>query len=196
MLFRKRDNRRRLFFIKKEFQGKFILLYALCVIGPAGLAVTALYVQARMTLEKYLFSSHLKITHTGEIFSGLLIKTNLISSALMIVLVLLLSLYIFRRLNTHFFRMEERFDAMGRGDFSPSPQPPSRFNEVSTLINLSEQTRQNYHERFRKIEALLNKLEDRLTTGAATAELREISKELAVHLQRVSLPEMSSPEND
>jgi len=196
MLFWNRDSRRRQFFIKKEFQGKFILLFALCVIAPAGLSVTALYVQARMALEKYLFSSHLKITHTGEIFSGLLIKTNLIGSALMIVLVMLLSLYIFRRLNTHFSRMEARLDAMGRGDFSPLPQLPSRFNEVSTLINLSEQTRQNYRERFREIEALLNKLEEKLSAGAATAELREISKELAGHLQRVSLPETPAPEND
>jgi len=196
MLFLNRDRRRRQFFIKKEFQGKFILLFALCVIGPVSLAVTALYVQARTELERYFFSSHLKITNTGEIFSGLLIKTNLISSALMVVLVMLLTLYIFHRLNTHFFRMEARFDAIGRGDFSLLPQPPSRFNEVSTLINLSEQTRQNYRERFRQIEVLLSKLEDSLTAGAGTAELRQISKELAVHLQRVSLPEGSSPEND
>lgn len=196
MLFLNRDRRRRQFFIRKEFQGKFILLFALCVIGPVGLAVTALYIQARTELERYLFSSHLKITNTGEIFSGLIIKTNLISSAFMIVLVMLLALYIFHRLNTHFFRMEARFDAMGRGDFSHLPQPPSRFNEVSTLINLSEQTRQNYRERFRDIEDLLNKLGDSLTAGAATAELRQISKELAVHLQRVTLPEGSSAEND
>lgn len=196
MLFWNRDNRRRQFFIKKEFQGKFILLFALCVISPAGLAVLALYMQARMALEKYLFSSHLKITDTGEIFSGLLIRTNLISSAFMVVLVLLLSLYIFHRLNLHFYRMEERFDAMGQGDFSYPPQRASRFKEVSILINLSEQTRQNYRERFRQIDALLNKLESRLAGGATTAELREISKELAVHLQRVSLPEAISTRID
>lgn len=196
MSFWNRDSRRRQFFIKKEFQGKFILFYALCVMGPAGLAVIALYVQARLVLEKYLFSSHLKITHTGEIFSGLIIKTNLISSAFMIVLVMLLSLYIFRRLNMHFFRMETRFDAMGRGDFSPLPQMSSRFNEVSNLIKLSEQTRQNYHGRFREIEALLNRLEESLTAGAATAELREISKGLAAHLQGISLPETPAPAQD
>lgn len=196
MLFWQRDRRRRQFFIKKEFQGKFIVLFALCIVGPVGLAVTALYVQARMELEKYLFTSHLKITNTGEIFSGLLIKTNLISSALMIMLVMCLSLYIFHRLNIHFFRMEARFDAMGQGDFSPLPQPQSRFNEVSNLINLSEQTRQNYRARFAEIESLLNKLEDRLAAGVATAELRQLSEELAKHLQRVRLPETSSPVND
>jgi hypothetical protein len=92
--------------------------------------------------------------------------------------------------------MEERFDAMGRGDFSPLPQLPSRFNEVSNLINLSEQTRQNYRERFREIEALLHRLEEGLTAGAATADLRKLSKELAVHLQWINLPETLTPEPD
>lgn len=192
MLLWKRDPRRRQFFIKKEFQGKFILLFALCVIGPAGLSVAVLYRQARQELEKYLFASHLKITHTGEIFSELLIKINLISATLTIVLVILLSLYIFRRLNTHFLRMETRFDAMGRGDFSLLPQPPSRFNEVSTLINLAEQTRQNYRERYQNIEVLLSKLEKSLKNNAAVTELSEHSKALAECLQRVNLPERST----
>ena len=194
MLLWKRDPRRRQFFIKKEFQGKFILLFALCVIAPAGLSVLVLYRQARQELEKYLFSSHLKITHTGEIFSELLIKINLISATLIIVLVMLLSLYIFRRLNTHFLRMETRFDAMGRGDFSPLPQQPSRFNEVSTLINLAEQTRQNYRERYQNIETLLSKLEESLTNNAGVSELSEHAKALAEHLQRVRLPEISTRE--
>lgn len=189
MLFWNRDPRRRQFFIKKEFQGKFILLYALCVLGPAGLAVLALYVNARLELEKLLFSSHLRITHTGEIFQGLLLRTNLISSALIVVLVMLLSLYIFQRLNLHFYRMQERFDAMGRGDFSHRPQLPSRFNEISTLIELAEQTRQDYHQRFREAEQLLERLDAALASGAPIAELRELAKQLDVQLRRVTLPE-------
>lgn len=195
MLLWKKDPRRRQFFIKKEFQGKFILLFALCVIGPAGLSVAVLYRQARQQLEKYLFSSHLKITHTGEIFSELLIKINLISATLIIVLVILLSLYIFHRLNMHFSRMETRFDAMGRGDFSPLPQPTSRFNEVSNLINLAEQTRQNYRERYQNIEALLSKLEESLKNNAGVTVLSEHSKALAEHLQRVTLPEIATKDD-
>lgn len=196
MLFWNRDPRRRQFFIKKEFQGKFVLLFALCVIGPVGLAVIALYVQSHRALEKYLFSSHLKITNTGEIFKGLIISTNLISSVLVIILVVLFSLYIFHRLNRHFSQMEERFDAMGRGDFSPLPQLTSRFNEVSDLILLSEETRQNYHKRFQDIAILLHKLEGKISSGAATTELRELSEELTAHLQRVKLPEITARDED
>ena len=194
MLFWNRDPRRRQFFIKKEFQGKFILLYTLCVIGPAGLAVLALYLNARQVLEKYLFSSHLRISNTGEIFQDLLIKSNLISSALIVVLVTLLSLYIFRRLNKHFYRMEERIDAMARGDFSFQPQLPSRFNEISTLIELSEETRQIYRERFREQSQLLDKLDEKLVSGATTAELRELAEKLAIHLSQVSPAEGATPD--
>ena len=180
------------FFVKKDVRKKFFLLYALCVIGPAGLAVLALYVTARRELERVLFSSHLKITDSGEIFQGLLVKTNLISLVLIVVLVILLSLYVFRRLNIHFQRMEERFDAMGRGDFSLPAQPRSRFNEISSLIELSEQTRQDYRQRFAELDLLLGKLDDRLAAEAPAAELRDVADKLAGQLRRVNLPERSA----
>lgn len=176
------------FFVKKDVRKKYFLLYALCVIGTAGLAVLALYVTARRELERVLFSSHLKITDSGEIFQGLLVKTNLISMIFIVVLVMLLSLYVFRRLNIHFQRMEERFIAMGQGDFSLPPQPPSRFNEIASLIELSEQTRQDYRQRFAELDLLLDKLDSSLASEAPAAELRDLGEKLAVQLRRVNLP--------
>lgn len=195
MLFWKRDPRRKQFFIKKEFQGKFILFFALSVVVPASLSVAVLYSQARLELEKHFFSSHLKITNTGEIFRDLLIRINLFSAALIIILVILLSLYIFHRLNIHFQRMEMRFEAMGQGDFSPSPQPPSRFNEISTLINLAEHTRENYRQRFQKIDDLLLCLEESLQGEGEIADLDEHSQALAEHLKWAKLPDSPAKES-
>lgn len=184
------------FFVKRDVRKKFLLLYALCVLGPAGFAVLALYVSASLELEKILFSSHLKISNSGEIFQGLMVKTNLISSILIVVLVMLLSLYFFRRLNIHFQRMEERFDAMGRGDFSLPAQQLSCFNEISSLIELSEQTRQDYRQRFAELDLLLDKLDKRLAIEASASELRDLADKLAVHLRRVNMPEASTPSED
>jgi hypothetical protein len=118
----------------------------------------------------------------------LLVKTNLISMILIVVLVMLLSLYAFRRHNIHFQRMEERFIAMGHGDFSLPPQPPSRFNEIASLFELSEQTRQDYRQRFAELDLLLDKLDYRLATEAPAAELRDLGEKLAGQLRRVNLP--------
>lgn len=187
-----RDHRLWQFFVKTDVRMKFILLFALCVIGTAGLAVLSLYITARRELEKVLFSSHFRITDSGEIFQGLMVKTNLISLVFIVMLVMLLSLYVFRRLNIHFQRMEERFAAMGRGDFSLPAQPPSRFNEISSLIELSEQTRQDYRQRFAELELLLDQLDIRLASEAPAAELHNLAEKLAVHLRRVNLPEASA----
>jgi methyl-accepting chemotaxis protein len=193
MFFRAKVTRIWHFFVKKDVRKKFILLYVLCVLGPAGLAVLSLYLVARLELEKILYSSHLKISDSGEIFSGLMIKTNLISSFFIVVLIILLSLYFFRRLNTNFHRMEERFAAMGQGDFSLPAQQLSSFNEISSLIELSEQTRQNYRQRFAELDQLLGKLGDGLAAEASAVELRDLGDKLAVHLRRVNLPEELEP---
>lgn len=193
MLFRTEVTRIWDFFVKKDLRKKFILLYVLCVLGPAGLTALSLYLVARLELEKILYSSHLKISDSGEIFSGLMIKTNLISSFLIVLLIILLSLYFFRRLNTNFHQMEERFAAMGQGDFSMPAQQLSSFNEISSLIKLSEQTRQNYRQRFAELDLLLDKLDDSLVAEASAAELRDLGDKLAVHLRRVNLPEEFEP---
>jgi hypothetical protein len=192
VLFPNRDHRLWQFFVKKDVRKKFILLYALCVIGPAGLAVLALYVTAGRELERILFSTHLKITDSSEIFQGLMIKTNLICLVVIVMLVMLLSLYVFRRLNIHFQRMEERFAAMGRGDFSLPAQPPSRFNEIASLIELSEQTRQDYRQRFTELDFLLDQLDNRLATEEPAAELHGLAEKLAVHLRQVNLSKASA----
>lgn len=187
------ENRLWQFFIKKDVRKRFLLLYTLCVLGPAGLAVLALYLTARLELEKILFSSHLKISDSGEIFGGLMVKTNLISLVIIVVLVMLLSLYFFRRLNIHFQRIRDRFEGMARGDFSLPAQQLSCFNEISSLIALSEQTRQDYRQRFAELDLLLDKLDDRLASGASTVELRELAEKLAGQLRQVTLPEGSAP---
>lgn len=177
------------FFVKRDARNTFIALYFLSVVVPAGLAVLALYMDARLVLEKHLFSSHIKISNTGEIFRTLMIRANVVSVFIIVVLIMILSLYVFRRLNSHFHRMEERFDAIGRGDFSLPAQQLSRFNEISTLINLSEQIRQDYRQRFTNLDGLLEKLDKMLTDGAPEAELRRVADELTVQLRHIHLPE-------
>lgn len=196
MFFLSRESPLWQFFVKKDVRKKFILLYALCVVGPAALAALSLYVTARLELEKFLFSSHLKITNSGEIFGGLMLNINLISLVLIVVLIVLLSLYVFRRLNTHFYQMEDRFNGMGRGDFSLPAQQLSCFNEISSLITLSEQTRQDYRQRFAELDLLLDKLDDRLAAAAPAEELGDLAEKLATHLRRVSLPAGSEPYED
>lgn len=182
-------HRRRQFFIKKEFQGKFILLYAFLIISLAILTSYGLFLSLRKTLESQLYSSHLKVERSGDLLQGILLKTNVAAVFAIVVLVVILSLYIFKRLNTHFFHMEQRIDAMSQGDFTMSAQPSSRFNEISRLISLLEQTQHDYRQRFDAIAETLNEIEEALQTGADPEQLQAVRARLGKLLQEVALPE-------
>lgn len=185
-------NRLLQFFIKGSVQKKYLLIYATCVLGPAGVSVLALYLQAKWRLEKVLFSSHIRIADSGEIFRDLMVSTNLVAFIVIVVLMIILSLYVFNRFNTHFHRMEDRFAAMGRGDFSLPAQQQSRFNEISTLIDLSEKTRQKYRQSFIELDKLLERIDNALASGATEEELRCLTDKLSAHLLQIKLPERTS----
>lgn len=190
-------NLRRQFFIKKEFQGKFILLYAGAIIFPAGVVTALLYHYVKAELERHLYSSHLKIGHTGEILSSHLLAVNVMAIFAIVILVMAVSLIVFSRLNRHFLRLENALHAMSRGDFNPRLLPPSRIQEITLLINMTEKTREDYGSRFAALAAVLDELE-RACLAQAPIErqkLRECADKLGVVLSGIELPRTETSEN-
>lgn len=181
-------NRRRQFFIKKEFQGKFILLYAMIIICLAMLTAYCLYLSIQKTLEIGLYSSHLKVDRSGDLLLGILSRTNIFAILAIVILVMLLSLYVFKRLNTHFFRMECRIDAMSQGDFTSPTQSQSRFNEISRLISLIDETGNDYRKRYEDIRDALHSIEETLNAGGDSEKLKAGRSKIHALLQEVTLP--------
>lgn len=184
-----RPYRRRQFFIKKEFQGKFVLFYAVSVVSLAGIATLVFARYAGLTIDRHIYSSHIKIARSGELIRGILFEANLACATAVILLVIGLSLYIFHRLNCHFWAMEERFTAMARGDFSLPRQPGSRFNEISELIDLSEEVRTDYRQRYIEIGEVLGEIEEALACPDPAAGLRDARTRLDALLAQVRLTE-------
>lgn len=183
------ENRRRQFFIKKEFQGKFILLYALATGSIAGLVAFLFYRNGQRVLIENLYRSHFKAESSGEMLSDLLLKTNVFAVIAIIVVVIVLSFIVFRRLNVHFFRMEKRLDAMARGDFHTPPQPASHFNEISQLIDLVQTVQRHYGERFQDLAQVLDEIERACRGEGEPERLRAAKEKLRIILAQVSLPE-------
>jgi len=182
-------SRRRQFFIKKEFQGKFILLYAMVIICLAGLITFQLFRSGQDVLTRNLYVSHLKVQSTGEILFGLLLKTNVFALLGIVLVVIILSFIVFSRLNAHFFRMEQRLEAMTQGDFSFSPQPASHFNEISRLISMVQSAQSDYRQRFEGMAAALERIEGGCHGKGDPALLGEGNDLLRKVLAGISLPE-------
>ncbi len=181
--------RRRNFFIKREFQGKFILAYALALIGLAALITWILSIKMRRALEMHLYSSHLNIERTGDFMFDLLVRTNMYAVIGILALVLLLSSIIVNRLNRHFNRMCATLRAMCRGRFDTPPIPESHFHEITNLIRLVEELKLHYREKFVSIHDALQEIEAGCEQLPDTTRLRKGRDRLQQLLDQVHLPE-------
>ncbi|TYO98806.1 hypothetical protein EDC39_105175 [Geothermobacter ehrlichii] len=181
--------RRRNFFIKKEFQGKFILSYAITLIGLAALVTWILSIKMRQALEVHLYSSHLNIERTGDFMFDLLVRTNMYAIVGILALVLLVSSIIVNRLNRHFSRMCATLNAMARGRFDTPPIPESHFHEITNLIRLVEELKLHYRERFVAIHEALQTVEAGCNQLPDRTRLQEGRDRLQRLLDQVYLPE-------
>lgn len=181
--------RRRKFFIKKEFQGKFIALYTLGVIVLSGVTTLILNRWLHTVVDEELYSSHMKVQRTGELFLGPLIQTNLYAILAVSVLILVFSVVVFKRLNNHFLRMDEAFIAMAEGDYQSYDPPVSRFEEINTMVELVRKAQDDYGDLTGGLKSITTDIRAALDAGASSAKIKELHERLSMALEQVQLPE-------
>lgn len=181
--------RRRKFFIKKEFQGKFIALYSLVVVLLAGLTTLALNMRLHQVIDDQIYTSHVRVQRTGEIFLQPLLEINLYALFAICGLVLLCSLVVFKRLNRHFSRMDSGFRAMAEGDYRSYTPAVSHFEEINSLIDLVKRAQQQYGEQHAELIDIGGALRRVVDQGASIDQLRSQQQRLNKLLQRTILPE-------
>ena len=175
---------KRKFLIKKQFQGRFILLYSFAVSGIVGLGTYVLFFQIRAAVEQHLYSTHLKIERMGDFLVNLLFSVNFYLILIVVGAILLLSLIIFRRINNNFASMEKTIQAMAEGDFNRPFTCDRCFLEAGDLTSILEQTRINNLTRFEQLNDALNDLEQ----GSADQKLLQKGKDkLNKLLENISL---------
>lgn len=183
------QNRRRQFFVKKEFQGKFILIYALTIIALSGVVALRFHRGAKETLAGYLYRSHIQIERSGEALSGLLLETNVFAACAIFLLVIVLSFIVFRRLNVHFSRIERRLDAMAGGDFACAHQPASHFSGIAQIIDQVQALQAEYGGRLRDLDLALDEIEAGCRGCGDLERLRKGNERLRQLVENVCLPE-------
>lgn len=181
--------RRRKFFIKKEFQGKFIALYAVGVVVLSGIATLVLNSWLHKVVDEQLYSSHMKVHRTGELFLAPLIQTNLYALLAISLLILIFSLVVFKRLNRHFSRMDLAFHAMADGDYQSYIPPASRFEEINDMIDLVRRTQDEYGELTRQISTIAREIDSVVEEGCSQEHLKGLHGRLAQFVRHIQLPE-------
>ncbi len=183
--------RRRKFFIKKEFQGKFIAFYTISIVVLSGLTTLALNSWLHQVVDDQLYSSHMKIHRTGELFLEPLIKTNLYALATLALLVLFCSIIIFKRLNRHFLRMDLAFHAMAEGDYESYTPPESHFDEINDMVELVKKAQYEYRGLTQELRDLTGEIDQCVKEGCSAGQIRSLHDRLQDAIHRVQLPAAS-----
>ena len=181
---------RRKFFIKKEFQSKFIAIYALGVIALSGMTTLILNSWLHKIVDEQLYSSHMKVQRTGELFLIPLIQTNLYAVLAISLLILIFSVIIFKRLNNHFFRMDKAFNSMAEGDYQSYDPPPSRFEEINALIDLVRRAQDDYSVLTADLTKITKDIIAEVEAGCSPEKIKQLHDRLAQSIKQVQLPEI------
>jgi methyl-accepting chemotaxis protein len=182
---------RRKFFIKKEFQGKFIAIYTLGVVALAGVATLVLNSRLHKVVEEHLYSSHMKVQRTGELIMTPLFQVNFYAMLALGLLVLISSVILFKRLNRHFCRMDLAFNAMAEGDYQSYDPPGSRFEEINAMIDLVRKTQDVYGEQIAELKNIAQELNAVLDADPAPGQIKALHERLSQAINQVRLPETS-----
>jgi methyl-accepting chemotaxis protein len=114
----KQQYRRRHYFVKKEFQLKFMIKFCLLVFISAVLSTGLLLLLSQDTLTSSFHQSRLQIQSTPWAILPAAIFTNLITLGLISIATIMVILFISHKLAGPLFRFEKELKEIGQGDLT------------------------------------------------------------------------------
>ena len=159
-MFRRKDNRRKNYFIKKKFQGDFIFKF--CALVVLGLVISGfiLYRFSRGTVTTTFVDSRLSIVSTADYILPGLLASSLITIILISIAAALVVMYLSHRIAGPLFRFEKSTQEIGKGDLTLKIKLRST-DEIAKLADCFNEMLDNLKQHLLEIK---KKSED-LTAG-------------------------------
>lgn len=125
------------YFIKKDFQTKFILKFCLLLLAGVIVSTGLLFVFSRDTLTSSFQDSKLVIENTAMAILPNVVYTGLITLALLAIATIIVTLFISHRIAGPMFRFEKELKEIGEGDLTKkvSLRKKDQTQELADCIN-------------------------------------------------------------
>jgi methyl-accepting chemotaxis protein len=126
-------NRRRNYFVKKDYQIRFILKFCLLVLAGAVMSTGLLLLISRGTLTSSFEHSELVVTNTSRAILPAVILTNTITFALISLATIIVVLFISHKIAGPMLRFEKELKEIGQGDLTKKIRlrKKDQFNEIA-----------------------------------------------------------------
>ncbi len=125
------------YFIKKDFQTKFILKFCLLLLAGVIVSTGLLFLFSRDTLTSSFQDSKLVIENTAMAILPNVVYTGLITLALLAIATIIVTLFISHRIAGPMFRFEKELKEIGEGDLTRivSLRKKDQAQELADCIN-------------------------------------------------------------
>ncbi len=172
----RRHYRRRNYFIKKDFQSRFVASFL--VLGAAGFAAAGFFVYRSVSrrAEDLFYMSHIRVTSTSALVVPALLKVNFWIMLLVLAAVTAAVLIMSQRLAGPIFRFGKAAERIGGGDLTGSLEL-REGDELRSLADSFNTMNGRLHEQFTDMKREASAIESysvkMLKTGSATKEEAE-----------------------
>ncbi|MCR4336627.1 MAG: hypothetical protein NUV91_02315 [Candidatus Omnitrophica bacterium] len=110
--------KRRKFFIKENFQLQFILCCVLIIMAGVVGTILFIFCSAEKILEEVVFSSHLDLKTSVELFGEMIVRANIQMALMTFFLCVLIIAYRFAFLKFYFYSFIKGLNHLANGNFS------------------------------------------------------------------------------
>ena len=169
--------RRKQYFVKKDYQLKFILKFCLVILAGSIISTLLLLLFSEGTLTSSFEHSRLVVKNTAIAIIPAVILTNIITLAIVSLIAIVVVLFISHKIAGPMFRFEKELKDIGQGNLTKTIKLRER-DQFTTLAESLNLMTAGLRERVLAIQIELEQLLE-------SASKQDISKELMVGLSRL-----------
>ncbi len=168
----KKPYKRRHYFIKKEFQAKFILKFCVIIFVGAIISTGLLFLLSQGTLTSSFHQSRLTIKSTAIAILPAVILTNLITLGLISLTAIIIILFVSHKIAGPMLRLEKDIKDIGKGDLTKKIRLRKK-DQVTELAEEINRMTENYHKKILDIQTRVENLLELAPKQNAPQELIE-----------------------
>ncbi len=176
--------KRRIYFIEKSFQAKFILKFCALVVFGGLLTIGLLYLLAMQSTSVAFVNSRVVVRTTADFILPVLIQTVLIVTVIVGLATIAVTLFVSHKIAGPLFRFKKVMQELEGGDFS-SDFHIRHLDQLQDLADTFNNTIKKIRERIQALKDGLKALKDKLDSISEN-EISENKRALLLELKKVS----------
>lgn len=174
------SQRRRIYFIEKKFQVRFILKFCVIVILGGLLSIGLIYFLAKQSTTVSFVNSRAVVKSTADFLLPILIQTILVVMIFVGLATIILTLFVSHKMSGPLYRFKEVMDALGEGDYL-SDFKIRKFDQLQDFANA-------FNGMIKKIRTQINAIKDEslaLQKKLDNISESDISAQKKLHLEEL-----------